>query len=120
VKVEYDGTVRDRGQIVQFVYGGDGFDGSKMVAGKPYDDVHIAQTVERLARQNPTVDWHAWGERERAEREAQAKVSPGEMVGCLAAQSISEPATQMVRVLSSPVLQPRCEKITPFFYTHRL
>ena len=117
VKIEYDGTVRDRGQIVQFVYGGDGLDGSLVVAGKAYDDVHIAQTVERLTRRNPTVDWAAWGERERAERAARAKVAPGEMVGCLAAQSISEPATQMVRVdlflkltccaSRSQILQPR-------------
>jgi DNA-directed RNA polymerase subunit A' len=60
LKVEYDGTVRDASEnIVQFIYGGDGKDVSKL---------HLKDD----------------------------KVSPGEAVGVVTAQSFGEASTQMV------------------------
>ncbi len=58
LKIEYDGTVRDAsGSIVQFVYGGDGYD----VSGLHKNE----------------------------------KISPGEAIGIVTAQSFGEPSTQM-------------------------
>jgi len=58
LKVEYDGTIRDAsGNIIQFVYGDDGYD----VSG-----LHKEQ-----------------------------KISPGESIGVITAQSFGEPSTQM-------------------------
>ena len=59
LKVEYDGTVRDAsGNVVQFIYGDDGYDVSMM--------------------------------------HKKRKVSPGEAIGIVTAQSFGEPSTQMV------------------------
>ncbi len=61
LKVEYDGTVRDASsRIVQFSYGEDGFDVSKL---------HLP--------------------------EKDRKITPGEAIGIITAQSFGEPSTQM-------------------------
>jgi len=59
LKIEYDGTVRDAsGNIIQFIYGDDGYDVSYLHKKK--------------------------------------KISPGEAIGIVTAQSFGEPSTQMV------------------------
>ena len=59
MKIEYDGTVRDAtGKIIQFIYGDDGYDVSKL---------HLIDK----------------------------KISPGEAIGIITAQSLGEPSTQM-------------------------
>jgi len=47
IKVEEDGTVRDpEGNVIQFIYGEDGVDPAKSVAGKPVDLDKIIEKVE--------------------------------------------------------------------------
>ena len=47
IKVEEDGTVRDpEGNVIQFVYGEDGVDPAKSIAGKPIDIDKIIEKVE--------------------------------------------------------------------------
>ena len=70
VRVEYDDTVRSNGRVVQFKYGGDGYDATKMVRqGSGYiQNVPEGQSC------------HA---------------EPGEPVGIICAQCIGHPLTQM-------------------------
>ena len=130
--VAYDGSVRDsKGNIIQMLYGEDGFDptriecdggdfpvqvpmkrilrkhAAKYTRGrtkKPrtwkaptFANEKLNQYIEDAVANAPSMTKKAFQDAcEEAERKYEkGKVSPGESVGVLAAQSIGEPVTQM-------------------------
>lgn len=121
VAIAHDGTVRDgAGHVLQFVYGDDGYDGAKVYrdrdrattlpfmpalldkwAALPPTDADVPETLPPTVRdwlQSRAAGWV--GDKrglydEIVNRHQRALAPPGEMVGVLAAQSISEIATQM-------------------------
>ena len=70
VRVEYDDTVRSNGQVIQFIYGTDGFDATRV--------------VRRNGKCVPS-----------APRGQSCRVEPGEPVGIVCAQCIGHPLTQL-------------------------
>lgn len=108
VKVEYDGTVRNCGAVVSFVYGEDGLDCTK--AGLLNEDSFFVNNRERLMQtylrecvpedRQSNVAQHEGSAAQDIEvlrkwKGDLAAVHPGEAVGIVAAQSIGEPSTQM-------------------------
>ena len=91
--VQWDGSVHNgEGELIQFMYGGDGLDPSKNMMN---NDAHVLkhmndfevkqqclQTTDRVSLMCQT-------------RKLLARCEPGEPVGLIAAQSLGEPSTQM-------------------------
>lgn len=119
IRVDFDGTVRNSiGDILQFKYGEDNMDGSKLIAQnisdtKVYLPLHVtdflANNVDmvfgRFEKPNPDLT-PVFNEVLRAHdvssydpyilhRTQNATITPGEMVGIIAAQSLGQPITQM-------------------------
>ncbi|KDP43701.1 hypothetical protein JCGZ_22328 [Jatropha curcas] len=94
IMVKYDGTVRNSlGDVIQFLYGEDARKNATLFFGILLRSTLASKRVleeYRLTRE--AFDW-VIGEIES--RFLQSLVAPGEMIGCVAAQSIGEPATQM-------------------------
>ncbi|CBI18915.3 unnamed protein product, partial [Vitis vinifera] len=114
IMVKYDGTVRNSlGDVIQFLYGEDGMD-AVWIETQKLDSLKMKKgEFDRVFKYeiddenwNPSymlpehrLIWNAqktFKERLKIEsRFLQSLVAPGEMIGCVAAQSIGEPATQM-------------------------
>ncbi len=124
IYVEYDGTVRDSyGRVIQFRFGGDGYDPVKLFRGEPinFDKVierHVRGVRKRVPKKRIRQVVAGYGLPERlaemliearaSEKEARevceevkrgfeaAKVDVLTPIGIISAQSIAEPTTQMV------------------------
>lgn len=118
LSIQFDGTVRNSiGDILQFKYGEDNMDGSKLIAqsvggSKVYLPLDIRDSVEhrshvfgRYTVDNPKLtnsfnralkhlDVSAY-DTYVLQRHREATITPGEMVGIIAAQSLGQPITQM-------------------------
>lgn len=119
IRVDFDGTVRNSiGDILQFKYGEDNMDGSKLIAqnlgdAKVYLPLHVADFLAnnvdmvfgRFEKENPDLT-PVFNDVLRAHdvssydpyilhRTQNATITPGEMVGIIAAQSLGQPITQM-------------------------
>jgi DNA-directed RNA polymerase beta' subunit len=119
VTIRFDGTVRNSlGDILQFQYGEDGMDGSRIIQqtfrGKlvwlPLDVQDCLENIDHVfgVYQHPnTALTSIFNEVLKAynvstndpyilRRHNDARITPGEMVGVIAAQSLGQPITQLV------------------------
>ena len=118
ITVHFDGTVRNSiGDIIQFKYGEDNMDGSKLIpqsvnGKKIYLPLDLKDSIQhrphlfgRFTTENKELT-QAFNEALKhmdmsahdsyvLHRTQDAKISPGEMVGIIAAQSLGQPITQM-------------------------
>lgn len=119
IRVDFDGTVRNSiGDILQFKYGEDNMDGSKLIVQnfedtKVYLPIHVTDFITnntdmvlgRFVKPNQDLT-PVFNDVLRAHdissfdpyilhRTQNAKITPGEMVGIIAAQSLGQPITQM-------------------------
>ncbi|PHU19671.1 hypothetical protein BC332_10822 [Capsicum chinense] len=96
IMVKYDGTVRNSlGEVIHFLYGEDGM-GSVWIETRKLDSLKTKKsTFEALmaAQKNATLFFNILLRSALASKKS--LVAPGEMIGCIFAQSIGQPAIQI-------------------------
>ncbi|KAI4292943.1 DNA-directed RNA polymerase I subunit RPA1, partial [Pancytospora philotis] len=109
IKVEYDGSVRADGSVIQYKYGDDGLDCTKATyfSKKDFfaDNVHLFPSGSAAVDAHSLAFDHRFGSQPAAwpaglgallkQKFVAAEVDAGKSVGIIAAQSIGEPSTQM-------------------------